>query len=609
MNYQNNKTEKYLKKSFKFIKNKLIFSFKKIKKVKINKKLLILSFISLFISSGVIFGAFQYKEVGKIIEEAQQLKESENYSKAIEKFGLAQNNWLVKNVGIKEEEINNKIKENKKLQQDKEKYEEGVEELTNDNLDSSISLLSELSKDSFYYQKAQTKIEEAKRINTEKELGETKLLKAKAENQAREAEKEAQQQAALKKQKEEELAEKEAEERKMNTDNDGDGLTYREEQNLDTSDNNIDSDNDGINDNYDLHPNGGGRGQAQDFHWSYNGQDWEYKISIHEDWYEYYKSKPRQDHGTVYVTANDKYIKQIAETLKEKAEEEGYCKSCFIASFVQGLPYIEDYYTGFDEYPKYPIETFIEKNGDCEDTAYLYASLMKAAGIGVSLVELPNHMATAIMFSPDSSLSGYYYNFKNHRYYFLETTGENFNIGDMPSDFKFTKAKLIDAWSNKVSNLYPQYEKACYTSSDLPGYYYDDDNYFYSNSNCTNLATCISYEDFYLNPRTVDFYWDNDCTQKVVKGCHKSSNFPGYFYDDYDNYYYDSRCLRDANVCRASSYHSDRYWDGEDTYWDSNCTQRVRSWCLKSAYHPGYFFSTITNNYYYDYKCNQEADL
>jgi hypothetical protein len=611
VNYKNKKDFNNL---FKKLKNKSVSFFKKIK---INKKVLILSLVGLLISSGTIFGAFKYYEVEEIIKEAVRLQDNENYSEAIKKFNSAQANLLVNKIGLKEEEINSKIQENEKLLQDKQKYEEGTEELINDNLDSSINLLSELSEDSFYYQKAQTKIEEAKRIQTEKELGETKLLKAQAER-------EAQQEATLKRQKEEELQEKEEEEAKMSADKDGDGLTYREELNKGTSDNNIDSDGDGINDYDDLHPNGGGKFIGQHFEWDYQGDLYEWDYSIHEDWYHYYKNKPRKDHGLEYVTEDDPFIKEIAKDLKEGAEKREYHLSSLIVSFVQGLSYVDDFYTGIDDYPKYPIETFVERNGDCEDTSYLFASLVKATGIGVSLIEFDNHMGVGV--NTVHSQPGYYYPVEDDWYYYYETTEGGWSIGELPKDYLYENAKILRASDSEIYYSYPEYVKACYASSDLPGYYYDNNNYFYSDNDCTNLATCISYEEFYVNPRTADFYWDNNCTQEAIKGCYKSDSYPGYFYDDYDNYYYDSYCLRDANVCRASPYYSDRYWDGEDNYWDSNCTQRVVQGCYKSDsysgkfYESGYawYYDSECTNYYksmdctypstYNYSCTSEYD-
>ncbi len=442
---------------------------------------------------------------------------------------------------------------------------------------------------------AKRKEEEIARAEAEQKAQQEAVKRSQAEAKAKQEEFE-------KKLKEQQLSEKEAEEKRMDTDNDGDGLTYRRELELGTSDWDTDSDGDEIKDGEDAHPAGGGRYIPQNFQWSYGGENWTWTYSIHEDWYEYYKNKPRTSQGLEYVTENDPFIKEIAKALKEGAQKEGYAVSLFITSFVQGLPYVQDAYTSFDEYPKYPIETFVERNGDCEDTSYLAASLVDASGYGSALVELPGHMAITI--KAVSDFDGYYYDLDDGRYYFFETTGTGWELGDMPSEYIYQQAKIIRIWDGKIVNSYPQYKKPCYASSEFSGYY-TDSNYYYSDSNCNNRVYCLSYEGFYYNYSTEKFYWDSNCSQIVVEGCYKSDTYPGYFYDDDVEYYHDSRCLNKAIICRYYSY--DYYWDGYDFYWDGSCNQKVVTGCDKSIYHPGYFFDGL--DYYSDYRCTQKADL
>ncbi len=403
---------------------------------------------------------------------------------------------------------------------------------------------------------------------------------------------------------EQEVLAKEAEEEKMNADSDGDGLTYRQELDQGTLDTNKDSDDDGINDNEDANPSGGGRYLAQNFQWEHNGKSWTRNYSIQEDWYEYYKNKPRSSHGLEYVIENDPFIKEIAEALKEIADRENYHRSSFIVSFVQGLPYVADFYTNVADLPKYPIETFVERNGDCEDTSYLFASLVQAMGLGASLIEFHDHMGVGI--KTVHAQSGYYYPIGNDWYYYYETTEKGWKIGQLPEDYLHEKAKITRIWDGNVSYSGPQYVKPCYSSLTYSGYYSDGEN-IYSDSQCNYLANCIFYEDFYINPQTQSFYHNSGCTQIAVPGCYKSTNYPGYFYDDSDLYYYDSRCTQTAKICEPSLIYSDRYWDGDYSYWDSSCTQKVVSWCAKSTYKPGYFISSIDYKYYHDYQCTQEA--
>jgi len=517
----------------------------KTKKGFIQIPILIAIIVSIVIATGVGYGVIEYNKTSKIIKEAEQLAKEEKYNEATEKLEITQNKLLGKI--ILKQKISTELESNKKLLADKTKYDEGVNKLNEGNLQGSIDLLSELPESSFYYQKAQTKIEESKRKMLEEELSEEQIARKEAEAKAKQEEFE-------KKLKEQQLISKEAEERMMNADNDGDGLTYRRELELGTSDWNTDSDGDGIKDNEDLHPDGKGRYIAQEFEWNYEGTKITFKTSVHEDWYEYYKRKPRIPHGTVYVLSNDPFIKQIAQFLKNKANEKNYHLTSFIVSFVQGLPYVEDYYTSFDEYPKYPIETFVERNGDCEDTSYLFASIIQATGIGTALIEFHNHMGVGIKTVHEQS--GYYYPIGDDWYYYYETTGEGWNVGELPNDYLYENAKITRIWDNSIHYSYPKYIKPCYSSPDFAGYYYDGSNY-YSDSQCNNLVYCLPYKEYYVRPKEVNLYWDSSCTQIIVIGCYKSKTYPGYFYRSGNAWYYDSQCIQlyQSMTCNYPSFY------------------------------------------------------
>jgi len=455
-------------------------------------------------------------------------------------------------------------------------------------------------------EKLSTELEKTKsQAVLEKKLAEELL--AEETIKMKDAQEQANQETIKKNEAAKKLAEQQMKENELNADKDNDGLTYRQEISYGTLDSNTDSDNDGILDGQDMHPAGGGRNLAQNFQWVYEKTNWEYTLSIPEDWYEYYKNKSRSPHGVVYVTFDDPYIKQIAEKIKTTAKSNGYHETSFLLSFVQSLPYVTDSYTKFDEYPKYPIETIIDRNGDCEDTAYLLTALTKAMNLGAALIQFSNHMGVGV--KTVHSQSGYYYSIGEDWYYYYETTGDGFDIGDLPNDYIYEQAKVMVIGQEGSQFIYPQYIKPCFASSVISGYYSDGKD-FYSDSQCKNLTYCMYDDGYYVNSQITNLYWDSNCSQVVTKGCSRAADFPGYFCTGTTyclEYYSDSRCTQKARLCRL--YTSDKYYDGYDKYWDSGCAQKVLSWCSKALYHPGYFFSSIDYEYYYDYQCTQKAEI
>lgn len=277
-----------------------------------------------------------------------------------------------------------------------------------------------------------------------KALSEEKLTKEQVENELSE-------EIEKRKKLEEKLANKEFNDRKLIEDKDGDGLTLREEKFLGTSDVDKNSDDDLLDDNFDSNPNGGGRQISQYFEWSYNNNSYAWSVPIHSDWYDYYRNLPREDHGIKYVTPDDPYMKIIADKLIKKSNEESYCDYCYVISFIQGFSYVKDDVIGYDDYPKYPIETIIEGNGDCEDTSYLAASLLKSIDKDVVLIRLFDHMAIGVW--NDSNMDGIYYELNGKRYYYFETTKSGWSLGHIPDKYIGKPALIIEIPSGKTTEV------------------------------------------------------------------------------------------------------------------------------------------------------------
>lgn len=143
-----------------------------------------------------------------------------------------------------------------------------------------------------------------------------------------------------------------------------------------------------------------------------------------------------------FVTYDDEFIKYMAEELsKEYTDSEDQAN--YILSFVQSLSYLPEE----EEYVRYPVETVVD-NGDCEDTAILFAAIMKASGYKAALINLEGHVLTGVALpeEPEYGTQEYIYWWEKNgeKYYTCETTGEGWNVGDLPEEYQDKSAKVIE---------------------------------------------------------------------------------------------------------------------------------------------------------------------
>ena len=201
--------------------------------------------------------------------------------------------------------------------------------------------------------------------------------------------------------------------------------------------------------------------------WEYKGKTHYMDLYIPKYLYDYYKSKKREyilDYSYYILDPyDDWYLNRIIQKMDEICKENSYDeldKINLVISFVQQLPYTSDKVsTGYDEYPRYPIETLVDYGGDCEDTSILTAALLKQMGYDVALIRFPKHMGVGISLN---SISGYYFEYSGKRYFYVETTNSGWRIGELPDELKYEKAEI-----------YPITEKPIYLW-DWKGYLYDE---------------------------------------------------------------------------------------------------------------------------------------
>ncbi len=202
------------------------------------------------------------------------------------------------------------------------------------------------------------------------------------------------------------------------------------------------------------------------FQWDYNGNHWTWNLSIPKALYDAYKAVPdstRTRYGPggygFLTTTDDYYIRILVQKLNETTtglKYSAYDQVSFVLAFVQSLQYTSDNVTaGYNEYPRFPIETLVDEGGDCEDTSILFAAITILLGYGTVYISPPNHYAVGVL---GNNLKGTYWTYpadSNRTYYYCETTGSGFKIGQLPDEFQGQSATIytIDPNRQFVPNI------------------------------------------------------------------------------------------------------------------------------------------------------------
>ena len=179
-----------------------------------------------------------------------------------------------------------------------------------------------------------------------------------------------------------------------------------------------------------------GGGFTRDFAWQYAGQTYQVALDLHPATYAAYRQRERTRDYDLF--ASDSHSKPFIEKVTRKLAEQGRASGLsraemqhLIVSFVQDLPYTSDEVTtGYDEYPRYPYETLYDKGGDCEDTSILASALLHELGYEVALLFFPGHVAVGVECRPQAGQP--HYRHRGRRYCYVETTGDNWVIGEVP---------------------------------------------------------------------------------------------------------------------------------------------------------------------------------
>lgn len=182
--------------------------------------------------------------------------------------------------------------------------------------------------------------------------------------------------------------------------------------------------------------------------WHYNGYKFTHNLRTPKEAYNYYINLEHNNNDLTKYTS-DKYNRDLVAGIADSMKEEGsrlgfdeYEKVMMAVTFVQSLPYTSDKATtGYDEYVRYPIETLVDNGGDCEDSSILTAALIREMGYGAVLLQFKDHVAVGV--KGGDGIRGTYFEYRGDKYYYIETTGDNWEIGEIPDEYKYDKAEVI----------------------------------------------------------------------------------------------------------------------------------------------------------------------
>ena len=174
------------------------------------------------------------------------------------------------------------------------------------------------------------------------------------------------------------------------------------------------------------------------------------KFPINKEAYSYYCKLQRYHNPTDYINYIDEknnkaILKSFADGLKQIYEENGYDRSQALLeaiNFVQSIPYKYDIDSkGQQDYPKYPIETLYEYNGDCEDVSILLVGILREMGYDTCFLWFDTHIGVGI--SGAERIGKTYFDVNGKKYFYVEATAQGWKLGDYPFDLS-QGAKIIE---------------------------------------------------------------------------------------------------------------------------------------------------------------------
>ena len=185
--------------------------------------------------------------------------------------------------------------------------------------------------------------------------------------------------------------------------------------------------------------------------WNFKGKSYTVLMTIDIETYNSYDGKERYDirqlveEGRLTIGNLTREFQNVFKRHRDWSKRD--CID-FVLSFVQSLPYtLDNVNTGYDEFRRYAIETLIDGGGDCEDTTILVAALLRGLGEKPVLIFTPGHIAIGV----SGNFSGASVTYNGIEYYYCETTGTGWTIGDLPSSSGTKVTRIIPLTASEIA--------------------------------------------------------------------------------------------------------------------------------------------------------------
>ena len=193
-----------------------------------------------------------------------------------------------------------------------------------------------------------------------------------------------------------------------------------------------------------------------DHSWKYNGKDCSITLNISAELYDYfrndrehlayvYKFNEGEMPPNYYSFMLSEHDRPVMQSIAQEFSRYAFTEKDRIElalTFVQSLRYAFDADSkGKDEYVRYPIETLVDGCGDCEDKVALLVALLYEMDIDFVLLVLPEHMALGV--HCDEIEGSRYLLYQGKKYYYMETTMPNWEIGQIPEDYLKAEMEVV----------------------------------------------------------------------------------------------------------------------------------------------------------------------